>query len=329
MMVDAAILMGDKGRSRPIRGENKNFLDLNGLPLFMYVLQSLEKAKHVDRIFVVGDRSRIQHVLRKYAASFLSPDKIVILDQDNTLFDNAMAAFEASARTDISSQSRGGAEPDDERAILYLGGDMPLILPQEIDEFIEKCDLKRFDYFLGMSTEQGLKAFYPTKRQRGIKMAYFYVREKKFRINNLHLAKPLKIKTRLNLQKLYDYRHQKEFFNFVKLLWVFCHLHLSLQGIVYYLILHCNLFMARVGIEWVTRPFRRLISVKDAERVLGDVLGCRLAIVETSLVGAALDVDNEKDYVTISAMFDQWRTFQQRLVNECTVESKRTIRTAS
>ena len=194
---------------------------------------------------------------------------------------------------------------------------------------MSKCDFDRFDYFLGMSSEERLRPFYPSKGQRGIKMAYFYTRGKKFRINNLHLVKPGKIKTRDQLQKLYDYRYQKEFFNFLKLLLVFFRLNFSIRGVVYYLILHGNLFMSRVGLEWMTRPFRRLVSVRDAEIILGDMIGCRLKIVETDVIGAALDIDKESDYLTMVFMFDQWRAYQRQFKNDFSDRFRQTAKTAS
>lgn len=325
MNVDAAILMGDRGRSRPVRGGNKNFLDLNGLPLFVYVVQALERARSVDRIFIVGDRTRIKKHLAQQRALLSHPERITVLEQGNTLFDNAMIAFSSANGGENNNRRSDG----DDRVMLFTGGDTPLMTPEEIEEFIEKCDLEQFDYFLGMSAEKRLRPFYPAKGQRGIKMAYFYVREKKFRINNLHLVKPWKIRTRDQLQKMYDYRYQKEFFNFLKLLLVFIRLNLSVRGIVYYLILHCNLFMARVGLEWMTRPLRRLVSTRDAEIILGDMIGCRLKTIETTMVGAALDIDKESDYLAMTAMFDQWREYQRQIAHDLIATSQQTIKTAS
>ena len=238
-----------------------------------------------------------------------------------------MIAFNRARGCERDDFGTNGGEA--ERVMLFTAGDTTLVTSEEIEEFIDKCDVTRFDYFLGMSAEERLRVFYPAKGQRGIKMAYFYVREKKYRINNLHLVKPWKIRTRHQLQKMYDYRYQKEFFNFLKLLLVFLRLNLSIRGIVYYLILHANLFMARVGLEWMTRPLRRLVSVRDAEIILGDMIGCRLKIIETDAVGSTLDIDKESDYLAMTAMFDQWRMSQQQGVLDPIDNSQQEIKTAS
>ena len=62
-------------------------------------------------------------------------------------------------------------------------------------------------------------------------MAYFYVKGKKYRQNNLHLIKPLKIKNRHSIQRLYDYRYQKQFIYILKLLLEF--IGLMCKGEVY------------------------------------------------------------------------------------------------
>jgi hypothetical protein len=70
-----------------------------------------------------------------------------------------------------------------------------------------------------------------------------------------------------------------------------------------------------MGLESLTPPFRRIISVEDIEGVVKNFLGCRFKIVETKLTGAALDIDNEKDYETMKIRFQLWREYQNTLIN--------------
>jgi len=315
MKVNAAVLIGDRGKSRPIRGENKNFLEINGLPLFFYVLQALENSGYINQINIVGDRNRIKKIIEKNIHFLKSPEKLVILEQGRSLFENAL----------IASKNVLGLEGDriwvsnpelEEKAILFLPGDAPLITSQEIDEFVGNCDLSRFDYFLGMSTEEFLRPFYPSKKEKGIKMAYYLVKGKKYRQSNLHLVKPLKIRNRHYIQKMYDYRYQKQFINFLRLLWAFLKAHVRMKGIYYYLTLHWNLFLSRIGLEIITPIFRKLVSIEDIEKGIGELLGCRFTIVETKIAGAALDIDNEKDYETMKVMFAKWRKYQEQVIEK-------------
>ena len=314
MKIDAAILIGDRGKIRPIQGKNKNFLDLHGVPLFFYPLKALEESPYVNRIFIVGDQNRIEKSIAHNIRRLKAPDKIIALEQRRNLFENAFVAFNQALEIE-KKNNRNIAWADEEKAMLYLPGDTPLITSQEIDEFLEQCDVNSIDYFLGMSTEEGLMPFYPTEKERGIKMAYFYLKGKKYRQNNLHLIKPLKVKNRHIIQDMYDYRYQKQFICFLKLLLAFYRAHVQRRGIYYFLILHWNLFLSRMGLESLTPLFRRIISVEDIEGALRNFLGCRFKIVETTLTGAALDIDNEHDYETMEIRFPLWREYQNELIN--------------
>jgi len=305
MKVDAAVLIGDKGKSLPVQGENKNFLQLNGLPLFFYVLRALEKSKHVNQIFIVGNKGRIQTSINKNIQYLKCFDRITLLQQKTNLLENSLMAFQKAREFDGDKNLTETDKP-----LLYLPGDAPLIRAQEIDEFIEQCDLTQYDYFLGISRKEGLLPFSPSKTKRGIKMACFYLKGLKIRHNNIHLAKPLKIKNLHYIQRIYDYRYQKEPVNFLRLLWEFYRTNVKIKKIYYYLILHCNSFLSRLGLDSFTFPFRQLISLEKIEKAIGDTLGCRFKTVETKLTGAAIDVDNGKDYETMKIMFDQWQEYQ-------------------
>jgi len=220
--------------------------------------------------------------------------------------EKALAVEECGAGTPESRR--------EEKVMFYLPGDIPLITPEEIDEFLQQCDVENHDLFAGMSSDESLAPFYPTKRDKGIKMACFYVKEKKCRQNNLCLAKPFRIRNRQYIQKMYDVRYQKEFINFIRLLWAFYRAHVQLKGIYYYLLLHWNLLVSRLGMEFLTSYLRQFISMADIERVVGSVVGCKLKVVETKLVGAAIDIDNERDYETIKIMYERWREYQKSIM---------------
>jgi len=327
MKFDAAILIGDRGKSRPIKGENKNFLKLDGLPLFFYVLQALEQSQYIRRVFVVGDQKRIKDSVDTYGNCLGSPERISPLEQGRNLFENAFIASKKSLG--LPSNSATITDPElEEQALLFLPGDTPLVTPQEIDEFLEKCSLENGDYFLGMTPEESLKPFYPTQTEKGIKMAYLFVEGKKFRQSNLHLTKPLKIKNRQPIQDIYDCRYQKELMNFLKLFWVFYRTNVRRQGIYYYLMLYWNFLMSRIGLEALAPLFSKLLSLEAIEQAIGKLVGCRFTIVETKLAGGALDIDNEKDYETMELMFGKWRLSQQRLL-ERAPETNIPLETAS
>jgi hypothetical protein len=91
--------------------------------------------------------------------------------------------------------------------------------------------------------------------------------------------------------------------------------HVQWKGIYYFLLLHWNLLLSRLGLERLTPPFRKLIKVDEVEKIVTNFLDCRFKIVETKVIGAALDVDNEKDYETMKVRFRYWRKYQDKLIN--------------
>jgi Cytidylyltransferase. len=146
MKIDAALLIGDRGNIRPIQGENKNFLDLNGVPMFFYPLKALEESLYVNRIFIVGDQDRIEKSIARNIHTLKGPEKIIALEQRRNLFENAFVAFEQALEIEKKNNRRPDW-PDEEKAMFYLPGDTPLITSQEIDEFLEQCDVNSVDYF--------------------------------------------------------------------------------------------------------------------------------------------------------------------------------------
>jgi len=71
--------------------------------------------------------------------------------------------------------------------------------------------------------------------------------------------------------------------------------------------------LMRMSLKRLSLYTRRLVSLRSLEEYAGRVLGARLASVETTFGGAALDVDNERDFLIISQMFSRWRDFQLSL----------------
>ena len=63
--VDAVLLAGGKQGSKKILEDNKAFLTLNGIPLFLHVLRSLLEAKRIGHVVIVGPSARIKDAIKK------------------------------------------------------------------------------------------------------------------------------------------------------------------------------------------------------------------------------------------------------------------------
>jgi hypothetical protein len=141
---------------------------------------------------------------------------------------------------------------------------------------------------------------------------YFHLREGSFRQNNLHMVKPLRILNRSYIQKVYDYRLQREWGSILRLLWEIFRTHEGTLGVVgQYLLLHAASLLYRIPGASLHRVPARLVTREGMERSLSELLDTRLAVVETHFGGAALDIDTPEHYGVIQENFEEWVRMQR------------------
>jgi GTP:adenosylcobinamide-phosphate guanylyltransferase len=302
---DAVLLAGDRGASRTVCGSNKSFLPVNEIPLFIHVLRALSRAELVRRICIVGPSARIEQALREHR-ELPAPDTALILcEQGDSLFHNVWNAFmqlvpEARSVTDPSPALR-------ETSVLFISGDVPLVTPLEIDCFLRSCDRSQYDYFLGIAAAEHLTFCRPRLGTPGISTHFFHIKEGKFRQNNLHLVKPLKVTNRSYIQKVYDFRYQRDLRNILRLGREFLKVHVGWRGFWCYGLLHWHQFLSRIHLDQLTVPTRFLLPRSFIEECVSRVLGTRFTTTVTPLVGAVLDIDNDRDYRAMCTMFATWQ----------------------
>ncbi len=307
--VDALLLCGDKGSSRPVMGESKAFLFLHGKPLFIHTLDALEDVGRIRRVFIVGDKRKLDRLLSEYnRRGYRKP--VVTLEQWNNLLSNAWNGFLAT----LDGYKPGDEDRDPQirnRVIFILPGDSPIVSPEEIDDFFDKADMKSFDYVAGMTPREVMSRYYPSGGNPGIKMAYIYLKEGAFRINNLHMARPFACGNRMAIQQMYNSRYQKDIRNIIRLTMNMWTHHVKMQSLMLYIIMQLSMFFSFVGLERVGDMTRRHTSIKSVTESIGRILGLRFGCAITTRGGAALDIDNEKDYETMKQMFTTWRKAQK------------------
>ncbi|MBI3015751.1 MAG: nucleotidyltransferase family protein [Candidatus Tectomicrobia bacterium] len=312
MGFDAIILAGDSAGSRKVKGENKALLEIQGVPLIAHVLMALQEASGVDAIYVVGPQNRIEKALGKSQILPKATKLRRIFNQKRTLYRNVWTGIRGVLGVQHPNALPANS-PVRDQAVLIVPGDTPLLIPEEIDEFLSKCSLESYDYFVGLTREEYLEPYYPRSGVPGIQMAYFAFREGYFRINNLHLVKPLRIRNRYFIAKVYQYRYQKHLLNILYSAWELLRLPSSLRALRAYTLMQLSRVLMRMSLNRLSFYTRRLVSLRSLEEYAGKFLGTRLTSVETSFGGAALDVDNEQDFQVISQMFTRWRQFQLSL----------------
>ena len=309
MRIRAVLLAGDRGASRSIGGWSKPFLEVGGKPMVVHVLETLLHTPEISEIFVVGDPLRLQQGLVDHGVLLLAAARacaVHVVPQRDTLYENVWHGFLRTVPV---------GDTDDGHEVLVLPADIPLMIPEEVSQFLQEASRVEADYVLGLTPEAALAPYAVHASQPGMGMAFFNLAEGRFRGNNLHLVRPLRIGNRHYIQSMYESRYQKEIGNVLRLGWQILVRELrNTWVLLYYLLMHAAGVLDRRGHPWASDRVRALVPLAVVERGLGALLRTRFRFVMTHLGGAALDVDNEPDLEVVEKMIGQWKAQQARLV---------------
>ncbi|MBN1881476.1 MAG: nucleotidyltransferase family protein [Deltaproteobacteria bacterium] len=314
---DALILAGDGKGSREVFNENKALLTIKGRPTIGYIIEALKNSRHIRDIYIVGPKDRLESALAG-DSSLTGGGNVVILEQWNNLIENALKGYLST----IPGHTVG-TDPDSylntpfaDKKVLALSCDMPLLTPYEIDEFLEGVEPDTYDYQAGITSDETLHHYYPDRRKKrkGIRHAYFHFKEENYRQNNMHFGALLRLRNKIYIEKMYEYRHQREWKDIIKLVVEILRTEKGSYKALYYFALFqmCMSFTSK-GLYPLTNLFRRLIHLSDVERLIGIILGTRFKTVETHYGGGALDIDNEAEFEAIRENFEDWAAYQRRL----------------
>jgi molybdopterin-guanine dinucleotide biosynthesis protein A len=316
--LDAIVLAGDRGAYKPVCGRNKALLQIEGVPVIAYVISALQRCRYVSRIFVVGPREGILKALEGQAVGREGNKEVVVLEQWDSFLENGWNTF---LRT-LDSQGPDGRPLPEEalraryegKAVLFLGSDTPLLTPYELEEFIEGCDVGRYDYIVGTTPAEALKPYYPDKGVPGIRLSYFHFKDSRERQNNLHMIRVFRVINPHYAQLMYRFRHQKRWRNILLLFRALLDLPEFTRGmIVRFLLLHACRVLGRIPWMPLNRLLRRFLDKARLEHDIGALLRTRFAMTTTTYGGAALDIDDEEQFAVICSRFHRWRAFQEDL----------------
>lgn len=307
--VNAVLLAGDRQASISLHNENKAFLELRGKPLFIHVLYALIGADLVADIVVVGPKERILQALKKYGIS----DGVIAVEQRENMIENFKVGYVSSLGLEetVPFWSLKGSEYD-EAQVLVAPCDIPMLLPEEVDEFLMRSNMHEYDYSIGVTSKDVLEHYHPAQNQPGIRMIYFHVKEDLMRHNNLHIAKPLAFDHLDYIEKMYEWRYQTRLANILRMIFSLLfngwRLMKSLRIII---LMQISLYYDRHGHPKLSDRLRSLVGFNRLSEGIGNAIGARVQIVYTHFGGAALDVDNEKDLAVIDQRYDEWMKFQR------------------
>ena len=316
---DVVIAAGNRRASRSVLGTNKIMLPVAGAPVITHVLSAVERAECTDRIFVVGDVRQLEQALANPQSPFQGLRPLHLIEQYHTFYENVWEGFLHTV-PDYDPEAGWHVymnRPEADKAALFTSGDIPLATPQEIDAFVAACDLSRFDYFLGVTSEAKLQPYYPRQSRPGIRMSYFTLHNLRFRQNNLHLVRPFRLGNRFYIEKMYEYRYQKEWHNIAKLCWeLFGKQRSSWRYVGAFLRLHAARLLTRYGLAHFRPAQQFFLDLPIVCDLLSELLDTRFAIVNTPYGGCTLDIDNAEHYAAICANFTAWLSHQEALDRE-------------
>jgi len=309
--VRAVLVAGDGADSRRVAGGSKPFVELAGRAMFLHVLETLLRTPEISEVFVVGDAPRLQAELARsgllevYGAEGRA---VHVIPQRGTLYENVWASFLASAPTRI---------PEADREILVVPADVPCAIPEEISQFIVEAQALDVDYVLGLTPDAAMQPFAPGDGRPGIEMACFNLAEGRFRQNNLHLVRPLRILNRRYIDDMYASRYQKELGSMLRLVGrLLRREYRQLWALIPYGLLHVAGMLDRRGMKRAAAYARKWVPLRVVERAASGLLRARFRTVFTVLGGAAVDVDNDADLAVANKMLGPWKAMQTELARQ-------------
>lgn len=309
--VNAVLLAGDRRASIALRSDNKAFLELKGVPLFIHVLKALLNAQLVGKVAVVGPAGRIREACQKHGVSA----GVIVVEQRENMVENFKVGYVAALGLDPSVpfwSLKGTAL--EETPVLVAPCDIPLLVPEEVDEFLMRSNMHEYDYSIGITSRNVLAHFHPTDDQPGIRMIYFHIKEDLMRHNNLHIGKPLKFDHLDYIEKMYEWRYQTRIANILRMLFsLLVNGGRLLKSLRVFILMQISLYYDRHGHPRLSDRLRSWVGFTRLEEGIGNAIGARVQIVYTHFGGAALDADNERDLAVIEQRYDEWMHFQRNL----------------
>ena len=311
--LDAIVLSGTHlDRRKLVSGLNKAFLPLGPQACLDYILEALSRARRVGRVFVVGPEEELRRRI--------PPERWGhrIVPEAGRMLDNAWKAFRAAEESapDPASPER----PD--RPYLFLTSDIPLVVPEAIDDFVDRCFAREaeigemVDFFPGVADEIALAPFYPRPPRRGIRRPYMETKCRRLRLANIYMARPRRIKNLEILQQGFSARKLTQWRSVMRLIRAFLANPGGIRGACHVASFQAVTVLDRARMTWLSVLVKKTLHLPVIERSASMMLGCRFAAVVTPYGGLSLDIDDESDYEIIRENLVSWREHQRTLLPE-------------
>jgi len=276
-----------------MNGNSSSFFILQGKPILLFVLVALDQLEEIDEIVVVGAPSKIMRVLEMALFEVPFSKKVTVCPQKEGFSENLQSATNGN----LQQESDPLQVLSKDEAVLCLPGNIPLVTTAEIESFLAASDMESYDYCIGITEESVLRAFYPEGAKAGIKKPYIQVKERFFRLNNLHLIRPLKM-NRIAQEFLKNPTKENGISSVESDL-------LPAYMASFFGGLMRRADQAQKQVLSLSRPDS---SIEVLEKSLSDITQLKLKFVGRWKGAAALNIDDAACYQSISERIDDWRT---------------------
>ncbi len=308
MGVPAIVTAGDSRAAKAVYGKSKVYLEVDGLALVCHVVRSLQDCPEIDAVWVVGDPGRLEEALGHERLQSALTKPLYAVEQQRDLISNCWETYRRILSGDTAKGRDPESEADLDQEVLYLSGDIPLATPQEISSVVQRAQALDVDYALGLCPAECLDVFAPrSPEETGITLAYFNLRDGRFRQNNLHYARPGRIGQRGRIEEMYEMRHQRRFWNMFML-----SLRLLLSSVgglkiaVLFGFMHLAGIADRNGRPRLAHFLSRLVTLEINRSTISKILDTRFAFAVTESGGCALDIDTEEEYDAVCERYSEW-----------------------
>jgi hypothetical protein len=311
--IPAIVAAGDRGAAKAVRGESKAYLAIGEHTLVADAVAVLQRVPEVSEVYVVGDAGRLAKVLGDDESLQRQLSKpLTIVPQFRNLYENAWETYRRTL-PDAGPAGRDPQSPADfEHAVLYLSADMPFATAQEISAFTRQGLAAGCDYGLGLVPEESMEAFYPAGGKPGIHMAYFNLRQGRFRQSNLHLVKPAKLGNRHYIEDMYENRYQRQLGPILATAWkILVREGGGPQVVLSFFLMHMAGVLDRAGWRRTADQLRRWLDLDRVGGWCGALLKTDFRFVVTEGGGCAVDIDNDSDFEIARERYAEWSALQE------------------
>ncbi len=300
--LDAIVLAGThQNPKRLIAGRNKAFLKVGGKVLIRHVVNALIEAERIGKIFVVGPADELAEELSGISA------RVRIIAQRGKMLKNCWAGIEASEHANRNDT----VIPVEDRPLLVISCDLPLVTAHSIDDFVRRCALednvsgRPYAMLAGVVDEPGVKPFYPSGNKQGIKRPFVELACGRLRLANIYVGRPRRLSHQEILQTGFSYRKAKDWRNVVALTFNFFKSQGGWHAARLTMRVQLTLMLSKRKGRWYQR-LKKGNTQERVEKSLSDTLGGSVKIIVTPFGGLSLDVDDDDDFRILDACYQDW-----------------------